>query len=500
MDPADRLLGEIALRHSILTREQLAELARHMVEERDGRSLAEMARDYGFLSEGELAMLERKRDEVLAQRRIAAQPKVEKPTPAERAARGPGPTVIRTDATIEIDTGGTIDRSPARASLPPRPSIPSPHSRSVSPRAAIAEKPVGDANVDDSSKAPYLLRALRFAVQHGASDLHLHSGAPLFGRNAGRLAPFQGQKPLTREAMEKAIAQILNDEQWEKLAKDGEVDFPLELPSIGRFRANAYRQHRGTDVVFRILPSEPPRLEQLGLPNGLARLVDFRTGLVLCTGPAGCGKSTTLAALLNLVVGTRKDHVLTIENPVEFVYRGGQAIVTQRQVGSHTTSFARALRAALREDPDVIAITELRDKETMALAMTAAETGHLVLGTLHTGNAAQTIGRIINAFSADEQSQVRASLSESLRAVVSQRLVPRSDGKGRIVALEVLLANSAVINLIREGKEYQVGSIMQTGKGQGMVILDDSLAELVVAGKIDKAQARRFAENKDRFK
>jgi twitching motility protein PilT len=200
------------------------------------------------------------------------------------------------------------------------------------------------------------------------------------------------------------------------------------------------------------------------------------------------------------VVRSRKEHVLTIENPVEFVYREGESVVTQRQVGAHTRSFARGLRAALREDPDVIAITELRDRETMSLALTAAETGHLVLGTLHTSNAGQTIGRIINAFPAEEQSQIRATLSESLRAVVSQRLVPRADGQGRVVALEILIANTAVINLIREEREYQVGSVMVTGKSQGMLVMDDSLAELVQAGTIDKTQAKRFAENKERFK
>jgi twitching motility protein PilT len=370
----------------------------------------------------------------------------------------------------------------------------------VSARAQVADRRVSDPNVGDATKPPYLLRALRFAVQHNVSDLHLHSGAPLLARAGGKLLPFANQKALDLDAMEKAIAQVLNDEQWDKLAKDGEVDFALELPNIGRFRANAYRQHRGLDIVFRILPPDPPRLEQLGLPAALERLVDYRTGLVLCTGPAGCGKTTTLAALLNVVVGTRKDHVLTIENPIEYVYRGGAAHVTQRQIGGHTTSFARALRAALREDPDVIAITELRDRETMGLALTAAETGHLVFGTLHTGNAGQTIGRIINAFPAEEQAQVRATLSESLRAVVSQRLVPRADGNGRVVALEVLIVNLAVQNLIREEREYQVSAAMMTGKSQGMITLDDSLAGLVSAGAIDKTQARRFAENKERFK
>ena len=398
------------------------------------------------------------------------------------------------------DSDEPIDTAQARPSLPPRPSAAPTHQRRMQARHLIADRPCQDPTVDDRTKPPYLLRALRFAVQHGATDLHFHCGLPLMARAAGRLMPFQGHKPLSRSAAEKAIAQILTDEQWERLSKDGEVDFPLELPKIGRFRANAYRQHRGPDIVFRILPPDPPTLEQLGLPSSLTRLVDFRTGLVLCTGPAGCGKSTTLAALLNGVVRARAEHVLTIENPVEYVYRGGQAIVTQRQVGAHTTSFARALRAALREDPDVIAITELRDRETISLALTAAETGHLVLGTLHTANAAQTIGRIINAFPADEQAQVRATLSESLRAVVSQRLVPRADGKGRAVALEVLIANTAVANLIREEREYQVGSLMQTGKSQGMMMLDDALADLVVAGTIDKEQARRFAENKERFK
>jgi twitching motility protein PilT len=387
----------------------------------------------------------------------------------------------------------------ARPSLPPSPNTAT-HHRRVPPRATVANGVSGDVTVDDRTKAPYLLRALRFAVQHNANDLHFHCGLPLMARVAGRLMPFQGHKALSPQAAEKAIAQVLTDEQWERLAADGQVDFPLELPTIGRFRSNVYRQHRGPDAVFRILPPNPPTLEQLGLPANLSRLVEFRTGLVLCTGPAGCGKSTTLAALLNVVVTSRKEHVLTIENPVEFVYREGQSIVTQRQVGSHTTSFARGLRAALREDPDVIAITELRDRETMSLALTAAETGHLVLGTLHTSNAGQTIGRIINAFPAEEQSQVRATLSESLRAVVSQRLVPRADGQGRVVALEVLIANIAVSNLIREEREYQVGSVMVTGKSQGMVVLDDSLAELVSAGTIDKVQARRFAENKERFK
>jgi twitching motility protein PilT len=264
-------------------------------------------------------------------------------------------------------------------------------------------------------------------------------------------------------------------------------------------RVNVYRQHRGLDAVFRLIPENPPTLEQLGLPARLAKLTDFRTGMVLCTGPAGCGKSSTLAALLGGLVQSRADHILTIEDPVEFVFPPGKALVNQRQVRDHTSSFARALRAALREDPDIIVITELRDRDTISLAISAAETGHLVLGTLHTGSASQTISRIVNSFSADEQEQMRVMLSESLRAVVSQRLVPRAKGGGRVPAIELLMVNTAVSNLIREDKTHQLPSVMQTGKAAGMLTLDDSLDELLRAGTITVESARRFAVKKDRF-
>jgi twitching motility protein PilT len=494
MESADRMLGELALRRSLLSKEQLAECARLSRKEGGARDLGLIARDLGWIDDVELQGLIDERDALLAQRRPIPPARV--PTDLEAPLPPHDPRSLE----LAEDPDEPPIATP-RTSLPPlQPTAIATHSRRVAPRASVAQAASNDPTVDDPTKPPLLVRALRFAAQHGGSDLHLHSGAPLMARASGRLMPFPQQQTMSAAAAEKAIAQILTDDQWERLAADGEVDFPLELPKVGRFRGNVYRQHRGLDAVFRILPPEPPHLEQLGLPAGLARLVDYRTGLVLCTGPAGCGKSTTLSALVNVVVESRKDHVLTIENPVEFVYRRGQAIVTQRQVGTHTTSFARALRAALREDPDVIAITELRDRETMSLAMTAAETGHLVLGTLHTGNAAQTIGRIINAFPADEQAQVRGTLSESLRAIVSQRLVPRPDGKSRVVALEIVIVNTAVQNLIREEKEYQIAAVMQTGRALGMVTLDDSLQELLAAGKIDKTQARRFAEQKERFK
>jgi twitching motility protein PilT len=387
---------------------------------------------------------------------------------------------------------GVPQHLPAAPAPPPAPEARIP---SAPPPKAADVRPTGSSATGAQT---YLGQALAMAVQHGASDLHAHSGAPLMVRVDGTLHPL-GDSALASEAAEKVIAEVMTDDQWGVLRERGEVDFAYELRGLGRFRVNVYRQQRGLDVVFRIVPPQPPTLQQLGLPETLARLVDYRTGMVLCTGPAGCGKSTTLAALLNLLVQSRPDHILTVEDPIEYVFPPGAALVNQRQVRDHTSSFSRALRAALREDPDIIAITELRDRETMSLAISAAETGHLVLGTLHTGNAGQTINRIVNAFPADEQEQIRAMLAESLRAVVSQRLVPMATGRGRAPAIEMLMVNTAVANIIRDDKTHQLPSVMQTGRAAGMRTLDDSLAELVQSGTVDKEQARRFAVKKERF-
>lgn len=345
----------------------------------------------------------------------------------------------------------------------------------------------------------YLGRALALAIKQGASDLHAHSGAPIMIRVDGTLRALSGNDALTATAAEKVIAEVMGEAQKATLQAKGEVDFACELPGLARMRVNVYRQQRGLDAVFRLVPREAPSFEQLGLPQRLSKLTDYRTGMVLCTGPAGSGKSTTLSALVSALVQTRADHILSIEDPVEFVYPPGKALVNQRQIRDHTTSFARALRAALREDPDIIVITELRDRDTISLAISAAETGHLVLGTLTTGNASQTISRIVSSFSSDEQEQMRVMLSESLRAVISQRLVPRAKGGGRVPAIELLMVNTAVSNLIRDDKTHQLPSVMQTGKAAGMMTLDDSLDELLRAGTITVESARRFAVRKERF-
>jgi twitching motility protein PilT len=288
-----------------------------------------------------------------------------------------------------------------------------------------------------------------------------------------------GETPFDARHTERMIGETLDATQRELLARDGQVDFAWTLGGHARFRGNAYRHQFGLGLVLRSIPLEVPTLEGLGLPSTLAKLTNHHQGLVLITGPAGCGKSSTMAALLRLVNEERRDHIITVEDPIEFVHRPLRCVVNQRQVGRDTGSFARALKAALREDPDVIAIGELRDLETISLALTAAETGHLVLATLHTGSAIRTVDRVVGSFPPNQQAQIRTMLSESLRAVVSQRLVRRADGAGRVPALEILVGTRAVANLIRESKTFQIRSILQTGHAQGMCLLDTSLGQLV---------------------
>jgi twitching motility protein PilT len=419
------------------------------------------------------------------------------PRPQQLQTKDAGPPLAPTDL---ADAGRSV-RQPSDPNVPAQGYGYQPAETPQRSRAAeaVAAALAGTRAATVASASSYLGRALALALQKGASDLHAHSGAPILIRIDGTLRPLSGNDPLTPSAADKVIAEVMGEAQKATLAAKGEVDFACEVPGVARMRVNVYRQQRGTDAVFRLVPRDAPTLDQLGLPARLGRLTDFRTGMVLCTGPAGSGKSTTLAALVSGLAQSRADHILTIEDPVEFVYPPGKALVNQRQLREHTSSFARALRAALREDPDVIVITELRDRDTISLAISAAETGHLVLGTLTTGNASQTISRIVSSFSAEEQEQMRVMLAESLRAVISQRLVPKAKGGGRVPAVELLMVNTAVSNLIREDKTHQLPSVMQTGKAAGMMTLDDSLDDLVRAGTITAESARRYAVRKERF-
>jgi twitching motility protein PilT len=366
----------------------------------------------------------------------------------------------------------------------------------TAPSATAAPAPAAVAG--DGAEPARLDRILEYAVRLGASDVHVHSGAPLAMRRHGKLAAMEAA-PLDAATVERAVREVLTPEQQAALDRHGQVDLAYTVAGVGRFRANVYRQQRGLDAVFRAIPARPPTLSELGLPLSLARFANFHQGLVLITGPAGCGKSSTLAAMLNIVNEERRDHIISIEDPIEILHASKRCLVNQRQVGRHTGTFARALRAALREDPDVIAIGELRDLETISLALTAAETGHLVLATLHTSNAIRTINRILGVFPPNQQEQIRTMVAESLRAVISQRLLPRADGNGRVAALEILVANKAVGNLVRDNKTFQIRSILQVGSSHGMCSLDASLAELVKAGVVSRDEALRHCEDPAHF-
>jgi twitching motility protein PilT len=389
--------------------------------------------------------------------------------------------------------------SAARASGPPASPAPT---RTAAPRAPEQPQRVAapaSAPVTGDVAPNELHELLRIGALRGASDVHIHAGQPLRLRLHGK---FVAANDATIDAVssERLVFSALTPEQTAVFRERGELDLAYEAAGVGRFRVNLYRQQRGYDGVFRVISSEVPTLESLGLPQSLARFTNYHQGLVLVTGPANCGKSATLAALVNLINEERKEHILTVEDPIEFVHPPKACAVNQRNVGAHTETFARALRAALREDPDVIVIGELRDLETISLALTAAETGHLVLGTLHTNSAIRTINRLVGVFPAEQQDQIRNMVSESLRAVISQRLVPTKDGSRRVPALEVLVMNKAAGNLIRENKTFQLFSAMQMGASQGMTLLDDSLSKLLAGGLITREEALRNADDPKRIK
>ncbi|MFH0910841.1 MAG: PilT/PilU family type 4a pilus ATPase [Planctomycetota bacterium] len=367
------------------------------------------------------------------------------------------------------------------------------YEKKYAPPSEKADSPMGRGSFKIHE---YLLHARSL----GASDLHISVGSPPLIRKHGVLKPIEGEGVLSAEDTEALLFDTLNWSQQEAIREKKSLDFSYAVEGQGRYRTCMVRQRCGWDGSFRVIQDKVPSFEELDLPPQLRRLTEYNQGLVLVTGPSGSGKSTTLAALVDLVNQSQENHIITIEDPVEYLFEPAKSQVSQREVPSHTRTFATALRAALREDPDVIMIGELRDLETVSLAITASETGHLVFGTLHTGSAARTIDRILDVFPADEQPQIRAMISESLRGIVCQQLIRRKDGKGRVLALEILFNNPAVANLIRERKTFQLPSLMQMGKKQGMILLDNALLDLLKAGVIDGAEAYYAADDKGRFK
>jgi len=336
-----------------------------------------------------------------------------------------------------------------------------------------------------------LLRAME---ERNASDLHLTAGTAPTLRVDGELIPLKTER-LSPKKVHELIYAILNDEQIREFEENWELDFAYSIPGLSRFRVNVHRQRGTIGAVFRSVPVDPPSLDGLGMPDVLKRFCARPRGLVLVTGPTGSGKSTTLAAMIREINVTRRCHIVTVEDPIEFLHRNERSIIIQREVGSDTASFANALRHVLRQDPDVILIGEMRDLETIAAAITAAETGHLVLATLHTTSAAQTIDRIIDVFPPHQQEQVRVQLSTTLEGIICQTLIPLADGKGRTCAQEILVATPAICNLIREGKTHQMPSVLQSSASEGMQTLDQALKTLVIQGKITPQDAMAVASN-----
>ena len=335
---------------------------------------------------------------------------------------------------------------------------------------------------------------LEEVLKRDGSDLHFMAGDPPRVRQYGKLSNLRAER-LSADFVREAIYEIMPRKALDRFETRDGTDFAYTLGTLARFRVNALRQLNGMGSVFRAIPSKAQTLEQLRMPEAVRNLAKVSNGLILVTGKTGSGKSTTLAAMIDDINSRIKGHILTIEDPIEFVHPRKNCLISQREVGVHAESFALALLSALREDPDVILVGELRDLETISLALTAAETGHCVLATLHTDSAIRTINRMIGVFPSDQQAQVRTMLSESLRAVVSQRLLPTADGQGRVAALETLVVSRAVANLIRENKTFQIHSVLQTGAAQGMRLLDHSLRELVQSGAVTRETALRHCED-----
>jgi len=341
-------------------------------------------------------------------------------------------------------------------------------------------------------------KLLEYSIDSGASDLHLSVGSVPMVRINGTMKPLD-MDPLLEREMESIIPQVMDEDQIQVFQEKKEIDFSASLDGKGRFRVNFFNQVKGLAGVFRTIPEVVKDSEELGIPPVLMNLALLDRGLVLLTGPTGSGKSTTLAAMVDHINIKRKCHIITIEDPVEYYHHTKESLINQRELGANTHSFANAMRAALREDPDVILVGEMRDLETISLALTAAETGHLVLSTLHTSSAVKTIDRIIDIFPPGQKGQIRSMLSESLEAVIAQKLLPTKDGKSRVPACEVMIATTAIRNLIREDRIYQIPSIIQSGGVEGMQSLDQDLQRLVTQGSIERKTAKGIAENPKLF-
>src|SRR6266487_1124367 len=411
------------------------------------------------------------------------------PTVAQPAAAPPAPPPPPSDVTAKRPGAAPAAQAPkaAAATKPPRASVIAAAPMVDSPVATPGELPGEFASSEFQAAEQKLGKLLRALVQSSSSDLHLRVGEPPMFRTHGEIKRQSGTA-LSVNDLELLVLSIMPERNRGEWKETGDTDFAYEISGLARFRVNAARDRKGPVAVFRVIPAKVVTVEEMGISDEVQRLCYLKKGLVLVTGPTGSGKSTTLCALIDLVNRTRTDHIITIEDPIEFVHENKKCLITQRQVHVHTESFKSALRAALREDPDIVLVGEMRDLETIAIAIETAETGHLVFGTLHTTNAASTVDRMIDQFPADRQAQIRVMLSESLKGVISQTLCKKVGG-GRVAAREILLTTPAISNLIREGKTFQIPSIIQTSKKLGMLTLNDALLELVEKKAVEPDEA-----------
>ncbi|MCM1047777.1 MAG: type IV pilus twitching motility protein PilT [Clostridiales bacterium] len=343
---------------------------------------------------------------------------------------------------------------------------------------------------------PTINEIMRVAHEAGASDVHITVGVPPKMRVNGNLVTMDYPKMLPADTLE-IVLEVMTEVQRERFEERGEYDMSFSIPELGRYRVNAYKQRGTCAMALRLVSTKVPAPEVLGVPESVINLYERKRGLILVTGPTGSGKSTTLAAIIDKINNNRDAHVITLEDPIEYLHQHKMSMVNQREIGLDSQSYANALRAALREDPDVILVGEMRDFETISVAITAAETGHLVLSTLHTIGAASTVDRVIDVFPPHQQQQIRVQFANVLEAVISQQLIPTMDGRGRVAAFEVMHANHAVRNLIREGKSHQLVSVMQTNRKMGMITMDESITQLYFEGKIDREMAIQFAVDPD---
>jgi twitching motility protein PilT len=420
---------------------------------------------------------------------LASMPAPQLPTPGPvPIAPSAGPATLSAPASASAPAAPPPSAAPLLASAPAPGAAPAAPVASPAAELAVASAPIANGDV---------ISALEQVLFTGASDLHVTANSMPMLRVDGRLRPVPGAAMWNTDEVMQAVRALMTEEQQETFDKNHELDFAYALPGGTRFRVNCYQQRGATGAAFRIISTTIRSLEDLGVPDVVAQFATLPRGLVLVTGPTGSGKSTTLAALIDLVNRTRYDHIVTVEDPIEYVHANKRSLINQREVGSDTHSFSAALKHVLRQDPDVILVGEMRDLETISVALTAAETGHLVFATLHTQDAAQTIDRIIDVYPSHQQSQIRTQLAATLMGVVSQTLVPRATGAGRVIATEVLITTPAIANLIREGKAHQITSSMQAGRALGMHTMDQHLADLVNEGEITREAAFEKAHDPD---